>query len=155
MNKLKQYQKQIVTFITIFLLVTYGVFPALTAANTLLNIVGFVGLVLLSLWGLLELKELIIPTVGGLVDMEEPKEAAKMAAKPKTKRKPKSTITIDFTDAKGMNEIAGVINPIAEGRVKVSVENPKTKRKPKVTKSEYPLPPHSTTVKTSKPKTTK
>ena len=51
-------------------------------------------------------------------------------------RKPKSTITIDFTDAKGMNEIAGVINPIAEGRVKVSVENPKTKRKPKVTKSE-------------------
>jgi ABC-type multidrug transport system fused ATPase/permease subunit len=113
MNKLKQYQKQIVTFITIFLLVTYGIFPALTTANTLINLVGFVGLVLLSIWGLLELKELITSTEGGLVDKEELKEAAKMAAKPKTKRKPK------------------------------------------VTKSEHPLPPHSTTVKTSKPKTTK
>jgi hypothetical protein len=30
-----------------------------------------------------------------------------------------------------MNEIAGVVNPIAEGRVKVSVETPKVKRKPK------------------------
>jgi hypothetical protein len=49
----------------------------------------------------------------------------------KPKRKPKSVVKIDFTDAKGMNEIAGVINPIAEGRVKVSVETPKVKRKTK------------------------
>ena len=26
-----------------------------------------------------------------------------------------------------MNEIAGIVNPIAEGRVKISVENPKPK----------------------------
>jgi hypothetical protein len=32
---------------------------------------------------------------------------------------------------------------------------PKMKAKAKVTKSEYPLPPHSTTVKTTKPKKTK
>ena len=113
MNKLKKYQKQIVTFITIFLLVTYGIFPALTAANTILNILGFVGALLLLMWAGLELKEYVTSTEGGLVDTEELKEAAKMSAKPKTKRKPK------------------------------------------VTKSEYPLPPHSTTVNTSKPKTTK
>jgi arginine exporter protein ArgO len=113
MNKLKQYQKQIVTFITIFLLVTYGIFPALTAANTLLNIVGFVGLVLLSFWGLLELKELITSNEGGLVDKEELKEAAKMAAKPKTKRKPK------------------------------------------VSKSEFPIEPHTKTIKKAVTKKTK
>jgi hypothetical protein len=51
--------------------------------------------------------------------------AKEVLAKPKTKRKPKSVVTIDFTDAKGMNEIDGVIKPIAEGRVKVSVQTPK------------------------------
>jgi ABC-type multidrug transport system fused ATPase/permease subunit len=131
MNKLKKYQKQIVTFITIFLLVTYGIFPALTAANTILNILGFVGALLLLMWAGLELKEYVTSTEGGLVDTEELKEAAKMSAKPKTKRKPKSIVKIDFTDAKGMNEIDRVITPIVEGRVKVSVETPKVKRKPK------------------------
>jgi hypothetical protein len=68
------------------------------------------------------------------VDVNELKEAETeldYIPKPKTKRKPKSVIKIDFTDAKGMNEIAGVVNPIAEGRVKVSLETPKAKRKPK------------------------
>ena len=45
----------------------------------------------------------------------------------KTRKKNKSIVKIDFTDAKGMNEIAGIVNPIAEGRVKISVENPKPK----------------------------
>jgi hypothetical protein len=81
MNKLKQYKSQIFTFITIFLLVTYGIFPALTTANTLINILGFIGLVLLSGWGLLELKELITPTEGGLVDKDELKEAQEMKDK--------------------------------------------------------------------------
>ena len=58
MEKLNKYRKQIVTFITIFLLVTYGIFPALTAADTLLNILGFVGSLLLLGWGALELVEL-------------------------------------------------------------------------------------------------
>ena len=61
-------------------------------------------------------------------------KSKKKSAKPKAK----TTVTIDFTNAKGMNEIAGIINPIAEGRVKISVETPKVKKKsakPKTTKA--------------------
>lgn len=90
MNKLKKYQKPIVTFITIFLLVTYGVFPALTAANTIVNILGFIGALLLLVWFGIELKEYVTSTEGGLIDKEELNEADKMVAKPKTKRKPKT-----------------------------------------------------------------
>lgn len=93
MNKLKKYQKPIVTFITIFLLVTYGVFPALTAANTIVNILGFIGALLLLVWFGIELKEYVTSTEGGLIDKEELNEAAKMSAKPKTKRKPKTPKT--------------------------------------------------------------
>jgi hypothetical protein len=57
MNKIKKYQKQIITFITIFLLVTYGIFPCLTAANTFYNIVGAIALLILCLWGILEVKD--------------------------------------------------------------------------------------------------
>lgn len=56
MNKLKKYQKQIVTFITIFLLVNYGIFPGLTMANTFVNIISAIGAGLLIVWGLLEIK---------------------------------------------------------------------------------------------------
>jgi hypothetical protein len=59
MEKVKKYKKQIVTFITIFLLATYGIFPALTAANTLLNLVGGIGGLVLLLWAGLELKDYI------------------------------------------------------------------------------------------------
>ena len=34
MNKLTQYKSQIFTFVTIALLMTYGIFPALTAADS-------------------------------------------------------------------------------------------------------------------------
>jgi hypothetical protein len=86
MNKLKQYQKPIVTFITIFLLVTYGIFPALTAANTLLNILGFVGSLLLLVWGGLELAELYKqPSKIETAVKDEIKEVSTMKAKPKRK----------------------------------------------------------------------
>ena len=57
MQKLKKYQKQIVTFITISLLLTYGIYPCLTMANTFANILGGVALMILILWGLLEVKD--------------------------------------------------------------------------------------------------
>ena len=57
MQKLKKYQKQIITFITIFLLLTYGIYPCLTMANTFANILGGVALMILILWGLLEVKD--------------------------------------------------------------------------------------------------
>jgi hypothetical protein len=59
MEKIKQYKKQIVTFITIFLLATYGIFPALTAANTLLNILGGIGALLFLVWGGLSLYDYV------------------------------------------------------------------------------------------------
>ena len=91
MEKVKKYKKQIITFITIVLLATYGIFPALTAANTLLNLVGGIGALILLLWAGLELKEYVTSDEGGLVDKNELEEAAKMVAKPKAKRKPKVT----------------------------------------------------------------
>ena len=56
MEKLKKYQKQIVTLITIFLLVTFGIYPGLTMANTFINIISGIGALLLIVWGLLEVK---------------------------------------------------------------------------------------------------
>ena len=57
MEKLKKYKKQIVTFITIFLLLTYGIYPCLTMANTFANILGGIALMILILWGILEVKD--------------------------------------------------------------------------------------------------
>jgi hypothetical protein len=51
MDKIKKYKKQIFTFITIFLLLEFGVYPCLTMANTFANIIGAVALLLLILWG--------------------------------------------------------------------------------------------------------
>jgi hypothetical protein len=131
MNKLKQYKTQIFNAITIFLIVTFVIYPGLTAANTFLNILAGTGFLLLIVWGGIVLYD-YVRSSDGIVDMNELKEAEEMVKqKTKPNRKPKSIVKIDFTDAKGMNEIAGVINPIAEGRVKVSVETPKAKRKPK------------------------
>ena len=97
MEKVNKYKKQIVTLITMVLLVTYGIFPALTAANTLLNLVGGIGALVLLLWAGLELKEYVTSTEGGLIDKAELEEAATMAAKPKVKRKyTKKTNKPDF-----------------------------------------------------------
>ena len=131
MEKLKKYKTQIFNLITVFLIVQFAIFPGLTAANTILNILAGIGLLLLLVWGGIALYD-YVRSSDGIVDMNELKEAEQMVKeKPKTKRKPKSIVKIDFTDAKGMNEIDNVITPIVEGRVKVSVETPKVKRKPK------------------------
>jgi hypothetical protein len=136
MNKLKQYKTQIFNAITIFLIVTFAIYPGLTAANTFLNILAGIGFLLLIVWGGIALYDYVRSSVGYPSPVDEtitqPGETElDYVSKPKPKRKPKSIVKIDFTDAKGMNEIAGVVNPIAEGRVKVSVETPKAKRKPK------------------------
>jgi len=57
MKKLKKYQKQIITFITISLLLTYGIYPCLTMANTFANILGGIALLILILWGIVEVKD--------------------------------------------------------------------------------------------------
>jgi len=74
MNKINQYKKQIFTFVTIFLLLEFGVYPCLTMANTFANIVGAVALLLLVLWGGLSLYD-YIKNSEGLVDKKELSEA--------------------------------------------------------------------------------
>ena len=59
MEKIKKYKKQIFTFITILLLLQFGIFPCLTMANTFANIVGGIGLLVLLLWLGIELYELV------------------------------------------------------------------------------------------------
>jgi hypothetical protein len=61
MQKVSKYKKQIFTFVTLFLLATYGIFPALSAANSMLNILGGIGLLVLIVWGVLELRNFLIP----------------------------------------------------------------------------------------------
>lgn len=94
MSKIKKYQKQIVTFITIFLLLEFGIFPCLTMANTFANIIGGIALGLLILWGGIELYE-YVKSYGNIVDKNEMVEAErkwkeKVEANSKTKRKPKT-----------------------------------------------------------------
>lgn len=86
MEKLSKYKKQIFGFITIFLLLEFGVYPSLTAANTFYNIIGAIALVLLILWGGLELYSLFVTS-----PKEETKEVEQVTnVKPKTKRKSKT-----------------------------------------------------------------
>ncbi len=59
MEKIKKYKKQIFTFITILLLLQFGIFPCLTMANTFANIVGGIALGILLLWLGIELYELV------------------------------------------------------------------------------------------------
>jgi hypothetical protein len=89
MEKLKKYQTQIFNVITIFLILQFAVFPGLTAANTILNILAGIGLLLLVVWGGLSLYH-YVQSSEGLVDVNELKEAEQMVKeKPKAKRKPK------------------------------------------------------------------
>jgi arginine exporter protein ArgO len=91
MKKVSKYKKQIFTFVTLFLLVTYGIFPALSAANTILNILGSIGLLVLIVWGVLELRSFFVPEE---IDKNSPetqqdikKEAEISDIKPKRKQK--------------------------------------------------------------------
>ena len=91
MEKLKKYQTQIFNVITIFLILEFAIFPGLTTANTILNILAGIGLLLLVVWGGLALYD-YVRSSEGLVDVNELKEAEQMVKeKPKTKRKPKVT----------------------------------------------------------------
>jgi hypothetical protein len=132
---LKKYKTQIFNIITIFLILEFLIYPGLTKADTIANIFAGFGLLLLIVWGGLALYNYVTSDKGGIVDKQELKEAEEIVKEvKKTTKKTKSIVKIDVTNAKGMNEIAGVVNPIAEGRVKISVETPKTKSKTKKTK---------------------
>jgi hypothetical protein len=87
MQKVSKYKKQIFTFITLFLLVTYGIFPALSAANTMLNILGSIGLLVLIVWGVLELRNFLIPEESDNPVSEIKTEAEISEIKPKRKTK--------------------------------------------------------------------
>ena len=74
------------------MILEFAIFPGLTAANTIMNILAGIGLLLLVLWGGLALYNYIRSAEGGLVDVNELKEAEQIVKeKPKTKRKPKTT----------------------------------------------------------------
>jgi hypothetical protein len=88
---LKKYQTKIFNVITIFLILQFAIFPGLTVANTIMNILAGIGLLLLVLWGGLALYNYIRSVDGGLVDVNELKEAEQIVKeKPKAKRKPKT-----------------------------------------------------------------
>jgi len=93
MEKLKKYKTQIFNIITIFLILEFVIYPGLTTANTFLNILAGIGLLLLIVWGGLALYE-YIRSSEGLVNVNELKEADQLVKeKPNVKRKPKTTKT--------------------------------------------------------------
>lgn len=85
MDKIKKYKKQIFTFITIWLLLQFGVYPCLTMANTFANILGGIALLLLLIWGGLALYD-YATSLDELVDEVKPIEPTNV----KPKRKPKT-----------------------------------------------------------------
>lgn len=85
MDKIKKYKKQIFTFITIWLLLQFGVYPCLTMANTFANILGGIALLLLLIWGGLVLYEYATSSDES-VDEVKPIEPTNV----KPKRKPKT-----------------------------------------------------------------
>ena len=85
MDKIKKYKKQIFTFVTIFLLLEFGVYPCLTMANTFANIIGAVALLLLILWGGISIYD-YVKSSDEPVDEVKPIEPTNV----KPKRKPKT-----------------------------------------------------------------
>ena len=85
MDKIKKYKKQIFTFITIWLLLEFGVYPCLTMANTFANVLGGISLLLLLIWGGLALYDYATSS-DELVDEVKPIEPTNV----KPKRKPKT-----------------------------------------------------------------
>jgi hypothetical protein len=86
MDKIKKYKKQIFTFITIWLLLQFGVYPSLTMADTFANIVGGIALLLLLIWGGLALYDWANSS-GESVDEVKPIETTNVKAKRKPKTK--------------------------------------------------------------------
>ena len=82
---LKKYKTQIFNFITIFLIVTFVIYPGLTVANTFLNILAGIGFLLLILWGGVVLYD-YVRSSDESVDEVKPIEPTNV----KPKRKPKT-----------------------------------------------------------------
>ena len=125
MEKLKKYKTQIFNLITVFLIVQFAIFPGLTAANTILNILAGIGALLLLVWGGFALYG-YVKNSDGLIDKDELKEAHQLL-----KEKQLGETELDY------------------------IPKPKAKRKPKVVKSEFPLEPHTKIVKKTRTKKTK
>ena len=94
---LKKYKTQIFNIITIFLILEFVIYPGLTKADTVSNILAGIGFLLLIVWGGLAVYSYITSDKGGIVDKEELKEAEQMVKevkkttkKPATKAKPKT-----------------------------------------------------------------
>ena len=108
---LKKYKTQIINVITIFLILEFAIYPGLTTANTLSNILAGIGLLLLIVWGGLalyqyvtsdkkqlsdeETKQKLESELGPVIDAmakeilaDKPKK--KTTKKPTTKAKPKT-----------------------------------------------------------------
>jgi hypothetical protein len=82
---LKKYKTQIFNFITIFLIVTFVIYPGLNVANTFLNILAGIGFLLLILWGGVVLYDYVRSSAES-VDEVKPIEPTNV----KPKRKPKT-----------------------------------------------------------------
>ena len=95
------------------------VFPGLSTNDTIINILSLlIGIALIYA---------VVKYIESFSKNDQPVVIEKPKRKPKAKGKSRPLVTLDFTDAKGMNEIVNVITQIVEGRVKISVENPKPK----------------------------
>jgi hypothetical protein len=89
MEKLSKYKTQIFNIITIFLILEFVIYPGLTQANTIANILAGVGLLLLIVWGGLALYQYVTSDKGGIVDKNELKEAEQMVKEKPKKSNPK------------------------------------------------------------------
>jgi hypothetical protein len=126
---LKKYKEQIFNIITIFLILEFAIYPGLTTANTLSNILAGIGLLLLIVWGGLALYNYVRSDDGGIVDKAELDKAQKMYDA-KTKEKLES-------------ELGPIINEMAKEVLakpkKKATTNPKAQPKKEKVMGEYQL----------------
>ncbi len=116
---LKKYKTQIFNIITIFLILEFAIYPGLTTTNTFSNIMAGIGLLLLIVWGGLELYRYVTSDKGGIVDKAELDEAQKMY------------------DAKTKEMLESELGPVIDKMAKDVLAKPKKKAttKPKTKKT--------------------
>jgi hypothetical protein len=92
MEKLKKYQSKIFNAITIFLILEFVIFPGLSTANTLFNILAGIALLLLVLWGGLALYDYARSSkeLPKEEELKDPETELDYAPKPKKTRAKKS-----------------------------------------------------------------